>query len=81
MQRSLKVELKHAAALAAALTASISVLGANSVGTTIKAPAVVAVQPEWSKNRYVRFWRAAHLRMADCELRLGRLPGRFENFR
>ena len=25
--------------------------------------------PEPSKNRYARFWRAAYLRMADCELR------------
>src|SRR6516162_2951286 len=24
---------------------------------------------ERSKNRYARFWRAAYLRMADCELR------------
>ena len=34
---------------------------------------------ERSKNRYVRFWRAAYLRMADGELRVAVFRGRFEN--
>jgi formylglycine-generating enzyme required for sulfatase activity len=45
MQPSLKLELNHVGALGAALAASILVLDADSAGTTIKAPAVVAVQP------------------------------------
>jgi hypothetical protein len=36
--------------------------------------------PNGHKNRYARFWRAAYLRMADCQLRQAALRKRFENF-
>jgi len=31
--------------------------------------------PERPKNRYARFWRAAYLRMSDCELRQATFRG------
>jgi hypothetical protein len=40
----------------------------------VRAKALLADR-ERSKNRYARFWRAAYLRMADCELRQAAFRG------